>query len=162
MFFLVFVLQAEVSWPLQHEAVVHSSWISCDAITPFKATSQNQLSTTQSFKPTLLNFLVCFVQNLTSGWSTCNFHLKNPHCSSFWTQAWYEMTWLQVVLRDVYIGYLENFCQGKGCQVLEELPRELVESPFLEVFESHVGVTLRYRVWWWTWQCRVNGWTWWS
>ncbi|KAK4831751.1 hypothetical protein QYF61_018949 [Mycteria americana] len=41
----------------------------------------------------------------------------------------------------------------------KRLPREVFESPSLEVFKRHVDAALRDIVLWWTWQCQVNGWT---
>lgn len=39
------------------------------------------------------------------------------------------------------------------------LPRGVIESPSLEVFQRHVVVSLRDVILWSAWQCWVNSWT---
>lgn len=42
------------------------------------------------------------------------------------------------------------------------MPRKVVRSLFLEVFEKHMDMALEDIVWGWAWQCCINHWTLWS
>jgi len=54
---------------------------------------------------------------------------------------------------------MKNFFTERAVKHWHRLPREVVESPSLEVFKTRANVALRNMVQWWTWQCKINGWT---
>ena len=58
--------------------------------------------------------------------------------------------------RGIWTGWVDG---PRVVKPWNRLPGQVVESPSLEVFERRVDVALRDTVWWWTWQCWVNGWT---
>lgn len=53
----------------------------------------------------------------------------------------------------------KNFFTEKVVKHWSRVPREVVESMYLEVLKKVWMWVLRDMVWWWIWQCCVNGWT---
>lgn len=75
-------------------------------------------------------------------------------------KSWQDKTkWPQAAPGEVQIGYLEYFLHDRVVRHQHRLPREMVESPFLEVFKRCVDVMQGDTVQWWPWQCYGNGWT---
>jgi len=51
--------------------------------------------------------------------------------------------WPQVLPGEVQVGYQEELILQKSGEAVAQLPREVVQSPSLEVLKNHVDVALR-------------------